>query len=165
MHTAAILSKTSKLLLLASLAACGAPGSDAVFLQGNPKAGVGDSARAVVARPAQVRMEPKQYRGLYRRLNDESRFQPCGTKVPLDVTGTPEARFILHERFRFNAVWQGRAMFGVFYGVIVTDTLKPKSPAAAGDSGTVTTRTRFFITGLDTLRTWHSSDCGGMRVN
>ena len=164
MSTAAILNRISKLLLLASLAACGAPGSDTVFLQGNPKAGVRDSARAVVAMPPQPRIQPKLYRGHYRRLNDESRFRPCGTRIPLDVTGTPEARFRLHERFRFNAVWQGRAMFGVFYGAIVTDTLTPKGPAAS-DSGAVTTVTRFFITGVDSLRTWHADDCGGMRVN
>jgi hypothetical protein len=151
------------LLALAILPACGAPGSDAVFTKGNPRIPAVDSGKAVVAQPSVPRVQPRQYGGYYRRLGGDSRFQPCGTAAPLEITGTLEARVLLQERFRWNSFEQGRKMFGVFQGVIVTDTIKP--PGSKADSAAGTPRTRFFITRVDSLRTWQDSDCGGMRIS
>lgn len=150
-----------KLLALATLAACGAPGADAVFTKGNPKIPVADSGNAIAASPV-PQIEYTQFRGYYRRLGTDSRFQPCGTAAPLEITGTPLGRAILRERFQWMAFEQGRKMFGVFQGTIVIDTLKPRG--AAADSAAVTTRTRFFITEVDSLRGWKDGDCGGMRI-
>lgn len=150
-----------KLLLLTALVACGAPGTDAVFTKGNPKIDAPDQARSAAARPA-PRIQPKRYRGYYHRLSEESQFRPCGTEALLDVIGTPDARARLQEAFRWNSVWQGRKMFGIFQGAIVTDTLR--TTGAKADTAPPATRTRFFITGVDSLRTWQSSDCDGMRI-
>lgn len=147
--------------MLATLAACGAPGADAVFTKGNPKIPSVDSSKAIAARTA-PQIQFKQYRGYYRRLGDDSRFQPCGANAPLEITGTAEGRLLLRERFRWMAVEQGRKMFGVFHGTILTDTITAQGRAA--DTTARTTRTRFFITGVDSLRTWQESDCGGMRI-
>jgi hypothetical protein len=148
------------LFLLTALAACGAPGADAVFTKGNPKIGAPDSARpAPVLAP---RIQPKRYTGYYRRLGEESQFRPCGTGALLDIIGTPDARYRLHEAFRWNSFWQGRKMFGVFQGMILTDTLP--TTGAKADTAPPVLRTRFFITGVDSLRTWDTSDCGGMRI-
>ncbi len=147
-----------KLLLAASLAACGAPGSDAVFVKGNPKVGPRDTTRAApkTDTPEERKLELKTFRGRYYRMSDSSNFQPCGTRVPLQVIGSPEGRFLLAERYRFNAIWMGRPMLGVFHGLIVTDTLR----LTPEDSGRLRTRQRFFITGLDSLRPWRNGDCG-----
>lgn len=99
---------------------------------------------------------------MYRRLGDAPRFQPCGQKESFAIFGNPDGLSQLRDANRWNSVWQGTAMFGIFAGIIVTDTLKPKGPNA--DSTAVTVRTRFFVTGVDTLRTWKNGDCGGMRV-
>lgn len=107
-------------------------------------------------------MQIKRYSGYYRRLGGVSQFRPCGTGALLDIIGTPEGRFRLEESFRWNAVWQGRKMFGIFQGAIVTDT--PRTTGATADTAPPLPRTRFFITGLDSLRTWQASDCGGMRI-
>jgi len=147
--------------ILAMLAACGPPSSDAGF--GKAKTKSADSAGALkkVATPvAQAR--PSIHRGLYRRLGEDSRYRPCATPAGLEVTGTALGRAQLAEQFRWNSVWQGRNMFGVFEGMIVTDTVIPKG--AAADSATRTIRTRFFITAVESLRTWEPGDCNGMRV-
>lgn len=148
--------KTHNLLLLCVLAGCGAPGSDAVFTKATAK------APPPVAPKQPERKMPafKRHAGLYRRVGEESRFQPCGTRVPLDVTGTGEGRAVLAERFRFSAVWQGLPMYGVFNGAVVTDTPRVKG---VPDS-LAKPVTRFFIIGVDSLRTWQDGDCGGMRV-
>ena len=162
--TAVKISVVTKLLLLAVLGACGAPGTDSVFSKGNPKvAQKGAVAGQVtpVPQPPPLRIETKRYNGLYRRNGEESRFQACGTTRPLDVFGPPEARIVLHERFRYGSVWPGMKLYAVFQGTIVTDTVKPVKP----DSGPGTVRTRFFLTRVDSLRAWETGDCGGMRVN
>ena len=149
------------LLLVIALGACGAPGSDSVFTQGNPRLQGADSAQkdsaASEAQPApQVgarRPEIKRFEGQYRRLGGESQFRPCGSTVALDVYGSGDARYRLQERFRWLAVEQGRRMFGVFYGAIVTDTPKVDGPARP--------RTRFLLTVPESLRTWLDEDCRG----
>ena len=154
--------RTLKLFLLIALAACGAPGSDAVFTKGNPRIAAPDSARAVAARPPAPGMRPRRFSGYYFRQDEESQFRPCGTEALLDVIGTAAARTMLKDSFRWNSVWQGRKMFGVFQGAIVTDT--PRTGGGKADTAPPVPRTRFFITGLESLRTWQSSDCGGMRI-
>lgn len=152
------------LLLLAALGACGAPGTDAVFTKGNPKAdqkGAPTAGRSGPSpQPLAQRIQTKRYTGLYRRSGDESRFQPCGTQRALDIFGPPDARIMLHERFRYGSVYQGQKMYGVFQGAVVTDTTQPVKPDTVG-----TVRTRFYLVRVDSLRTWETSDCGGMRVN
>jgi len=160
LSTFATLRSLQKLLLCILLASCGAPGADAVFTKGNPKVAA-PSAKTVATLPSRPRLEMKQFRGYYRRFGGDSRFQPCGAAAPLEVTGTLEGRVLLQERFRWMAVEQGRKMFGIFVGAIVTDTVRPKG-STADSAGTP--RTRFFITGIDSLRTWKDSDCGGMKT-
>lgn len=152
----------SKLLLLTALTACGAPGADSVFTKGNPRIAASDSARPATVQPQAPRFQSKRYSGYYRRLDEESQFRPCGTARLLDIIGTPDARLRLSEAFRWNAVWPGRKMFGVFQGAIVTDT--PRTTGTMADTAPPVPRTRFFITGVDSLRTWESGDCGGMRI-
>ena len=153
----------SNVLLLTALCACGAPGSDSVFTQGNPKLANPDSIGRS-AGPAAVQAPPKTYKGLYRRTGEESRFQPCGTTVPLPVDGTSAARYVLHERFRWNAVWQGQNMYGVFTAWILHDTVRA-GRGGAGDSASVgTPRTRIYLVDVDTLRPWNDGDCAGMKV-
>lgn len=153
---------TSTLLLLMALGACGAPGSDSVFTRGNPKLVNTDS----IGRPAgtaAVQERPKTYKGLYRRIGEESRFQPCGTAVPFPVEGTSSARYALQERFRWNSVWQGQNMYGVFTAWILHDTVR--AGRGAGDSiSPGIPRTRFYIVDVDSLRPWNAGDCGGMKV-
>ena len=145
-----------KLLVLTTLTSCGAPGADAVFTKDNPKVAAPD-AKAVATRPPSPRLEVKQFRGHYRRLGRDSRFQPCGAAAPLEITGTPEGRLMLQERWVWMSIEQGRTMFGIFVGAIVTDTVRPTG-STADSAGT--TRTRFFITAVDSLRTSKDSDCG-----
>ncbi len=76
------------------------------------------------------------------------------------MIGTAEGRALLRERFFWNATWQGRPMYGQFQGAVVVDTLNDR---AAGDSVPPDTATRFFITAVDSLRTW-AEDCPGMKV-
>ena len=152
-----------KLPLLVTLISCGAPGADAVFTKGNPKVAA-PAAKAVVPpppRPPAPQLEVKQFRGYYRRLGGDSRFQPCGTAAPLVTTGTGEGRRLLRERFRFITNAPGQKLFGVFVGAIVTDTVRPQGSKADSPG---TPRTRFFITSVDTLRGWKTSDCGGMKI-
>jgi hypothetical protein len=148
------------LTALTALNACGAPGADDVFTKGNPRIAAPDSARPALAQPP--RIQPKRISGYYRRLGEESQFRPCGTNALLDIIGTPDGRFRLQEAFRWNSVWQGRKMFGIFQGAIVTDT--PRTTGAKGDTAAPVPRTRFFIMGVDSLRTWQAGDCGGMRI-
>lgn len=146
------------ILLLIGLWGCGAPGSDAVFQQGSQRSrdtGTPDSA-AAPARQAPAPIVARAYRGQYYRMNDTSTFKPCGMNTPLKVTGTIEGRYLLAERFRLTAPWIGRPLFGVFQGIVRTDTLE----ATPADSGRVRTEQVFFITGLDSLRVWRSTDCG-----
>lgn len=150
----------SSVLLVVMLGACGAPGSDTVFTKGNPKLNPGvDSAVATAPAVQPARLRTSLYRGYYRRLGDESGFQPCGTRQLLTIFGPPEARMALHERFRFSSPVQGQKMFGVFEGAIIVDTLRAVPPDTIGKL-----RTRFLIVRVDTLRTWDGRDCGGMRV-
>jgi hypothetical protein len=154
-------------LILCALCSCGAPGSDKVFIKGTAKAGADSTQVAVTPPPPprpRDRITPKRFAGLYRRQDDSSRFQPCGTKAPLDVIGTGEARYSLQERFRWNSVWVGRPMYGVFAGAIVTDTPVVQVRGVPQDSVPRVPRTRFFITAVESLRTWQQGDCGGMRI-
>ena len=150
-----------KLLLLNVLAACGAPGSDAMFTGDSTKA-----ADALAARPPAQRQQPriatKAHGGFFRRVGDDYQFQPCGTKVPLNLSVAPQAGRQLRDRVRFTAVWEGVKMFGVLQGAIVTDT--PSTKGAESDSVTPGPRTRFYLVGVDSLRTWRPSDCGGMQL-
>ena len=150
-------------LILCALCGCGAPGSDKVFTKGNAKARA-ESAR-VAAKPLPPRepIQPKRLAGYYRRQDDDSRFQPCGTRIPLEITGTGQARSSLQERFRWNSVWVGRPMFGIFVGALVTDTPVVEVRGVPVDSLPRVPRTRFFLTAVESLRTWQSGDCGGMR--
>lgn len=109
-----------------------------------------------------TRLATKAHGGFYRRLGDDNQFQPCGTRVPLDIIGAPQARAALKERFRWSATWEGAKMYGVFQGAIVTDT--PGTDGVAGDTVKPGPRTRFFIVGVDSLRPWRDQDCGGMVV-
>lgn len=145
-------------LLLNTLAGCGAPGSDTVFTEGNPKLKTADTT---AAKAPPMRLATRTYGGLYHRLGDDNQFQPCGTRVLLDIVGTPQARALLKERFRWSAVWQGAKMYGVFQGAIVTDT--PDTRRAGNEGVRPEPRTRFFIVGVDSLRPWRADDCGGMR--
>jgi hypothetical protein len=107
-------------------------------------------------------MAAKRFEGFYVRLGDTSRFTPCGNKTGLDIFGNPEARFLLRERVRWISAWQGQRLYAVFMGYVVTDT-----PKVLGGRGADTTaavpRTRFFITGLDSLRAAEREDCPGTR--
>jgi hypothetical protein len=155
-----------KLLLLASLTACGAPGSDLVFTRGNPKTPTPDSASKAAANPdapPRARIAFLPTKGLYRRIGDDSRFQPCGTRELLQVGGSGEGRFLLAQHFRFNAVWMGRPLYGILRGAVITETLPPR-PAAKGADTLPTIRTRFYVVGVDSLRTWLPGDCNGMKV-
>ena len=150
-----------KLLLLNALVGCGAPGSDDVFTKGTGKAKAFDSAALRPVRPPVPQVVTRTYGGFFRRVGANFEFQPCDTKVPLVIFTSPLGRTILRERTRFNDVWEGAKRFGVFQGAIVTDTPK----VIEGDSTRPGPRTRFYLTGVDSLRTWQSTDCGGMRVS
>ena len=150
-----------KLLLLSSLVACGAPGSEDVFTKATKKPTVSDSANAQKARPQPPRLVTRQYGGYFRRVGADFQFQPCNTRLPLLVFATPQGRVALREQSRWNGVWEGNKNFGVFQGAIVTDTPK----VVPGDSIKPGPRTRFFLTAVDSLRTWKPTDCGGMRVS
>lgn len=153
-----------KLLLLNVLAACGAPGSDEVFTKGMGKPKAFDTASFRPARSAAQRTVTRTYGGYFRRVGNHFEFQPCDTKVPLVIFTSPQARLALRERTRFNDVWEDAAKrFAVFQGAIVTDT--PDTKGVQGDSAKPGPRTRFYLTAVDSLRTWRSTDCGGMRVS
>ena len=109
-------------------------------------------------------MQLQRYTGYYKR-DSGSVFQPCGTPVPLEVTGSWQGRSSLQDRFRWNSVWMGRPMFGVFVGAIVVDTPPVKVRGVSADSVPKVPRTRFYITAVESLRTWQSRDCNGMRIN
>lgn len=149
---------TAILLLLVSMA-CGAPGTDAVFTKTLPGRGSASPAVDTAARPAAPRLEIKTYAGLYRREGTDSRFRPCGTSSLLPVTGTGEGRYLLAERFRWNSMWQGQALFAVLRGAIVTDTVRGEG----ADSMKTTLVRQFFVVGVDSMRIWEG-DCNGMRV-
>ena len=151
------------LFLVIALGACGVPGSDAVFTKGNPKIARTDSV-ARAPRPAKAEEPAKTYQGLYRRIGDESRFQPCATTVPLVVDGNWNGQFMLREQFRWNSAIQGQKLFGVFSGWILHDTARTGS--GAGDSASSgIPRTRFYLINLDSLRPWNDRDCPGMKVS
>lgn len=149
-----------KLLLFNALAACGAPGSDQVFTKAAGTAKANDSATARPAAPS-PQLVTQTYRGYFRRVGSEFQFQPCNTREPLEIYASAQGRSALRERTRWNAVWEGAKSFGVFHGAIVTDTPK----VVPGDSTKPGPRTRFYLTAVDSLRTWQSTDCGGMRVS
>jgi len=150
------------LFLVVALGACGAPGSDTVFTKGNPKIARTDSV-ARASRPAKAEEPAKTYQGLYRRIGDESRFQPCATTVPLVVDGNWNGQFMLREQFRWNSVMPGQKLFGVFTGWILHDTVRAgRGTADSASSGMP--RTRFYVINVDTLRPWNDSDCPGMKV-
>lgn len=147
------------IILLLVGVACGAPGTDSVFTKTLPGRGAAASAAQPAPRPAAPRVEIKSYTGLYRREGTDSRFQPCGTSTLLEVTGTGEGRALLAERFRWNSMWQGQALYAVLRGAILTDTV----PGEGADSLKVTLTRRFFVVGVDSMRIWER-DCNGMRV-
>jgi len=147
----------SKLLLLSALAACGAPGSDAVFLP-KAKTPAANPSATQAAVPAPPRLVSKQYRGWYRRISDTTQFQPCAANAPLDVSGTPAGLALLRQNYRFTAPWPRAKLYSVLQGAIVTDT--PAVKGAPGDSAKPVARTRFMITGVDSMRAWHPGDCG-----
>ena len=152
----------ANLLLVIILAACGAPGSDDVFAGNAQKKATTYSARPAPVRPAAPPVVTKRFEGYYRRYGAESVFMPCGSRVPLEVTGTLIAQGILKERIRWNSAWEGARMFVVFQGALVTDT--PKVAGTDGDSVRSKPRTRFFLVNVDSLRTWRVRDCGGMKL-
>ena len=152
-----------KLLLITVLAACGAPGADEVFTKGTDKPKAFDTTSFRPARPPGPRFATRSYGGYFRRFGANFEFQPCGTQVPLVIFTSPQARTVLRERARWNNVWEGAKRFGVFQGAIVTDT--PATKGVQGDSAKPGTRTRFYLTAVDSLREWRSTDCGGMRVS
>ena len=151
------------LFLLIVLGACGAPGSDAVFTKGNPKIARTDSI-ARTARPAKAQEPPKAYKGLYRRVGGESRFQPCGTAQPIPVDGSRNAQYVLRERFRWNTVLEGQKMFGVFTGWIIHDTVRAEGDGVGDSTSKGIPRTRIYMLEVDSLRPWNDSDCPGMKV-
>lgn len=102
-------------------------------------------------------MTTRAYAGYYRKLGDDSQFQPCGTTQLLEITGTPLAQLLLKERFRWNAIWEGAKLFAVFQGAIVTDTVR-------SDSSKTHPRRRFYLVDVDSMRTWRNGDCNGMRI-
>jgi hypothetical protein len=146
----------AKLLILLALPACGAPGSEQVFTKLGEKAPAPVQARG--RGPSAPPIPFKRFEGFYNRLGEISQFQPCGAEDALDVNGTAEARAVLRERFRWNSPWQGLKMFAVFTGSIVTDTPRVKGRAAA-DTAPPVTRTFFFITAVESLRTVQDADC------
>jgi hypothetical protein len=152
-----------KLLLINALAACGAPGSDEVFTKGIGKTASPDSAKAQPLRPPAPQLVTRTYGGYFRRVGADFQFQPCKTNEPLVIFTSPQGRLALRERTRWNEVWEGTKRYGVFQGAIVTDT--PATEGVQGDSAKAVPRTRFFLTAVDSLRTWRSTDCGGMRVS
>ena len=150
------------MLLLLSLGACGAPGTDEVFTKGNPKVDQTTTVpgQAGVPRPPEQPIQTKRYAGLYRRVGEESRFQACRTEQALDIFGPFDARQRLQERFRYGSTIPGQKMYAVFEGAVVTDTVRPQPPDTV-----VTVRTRFYLARVDSVRTWERTDCGGWRVN
>jgi hypothetical protein len=153
---------TANLLLVLTLSACGAPGSDAVFGGNTQKKATIDSAKPGPVRTPAPQLVTKRYEGYYRRYGNESVFMRCGTSVPIPVTGTPIALGILKERVRWHAPWEGARLYGVFQGALVTDT--PMVVDAGGDSVRSKPRTRFFLVGVDSFRTWRVRDCNGMKL-
>ena len=148
-----------KLLLLGTLAACGAPGSDSVFTRGNPNFPSVDTPKAkVTPAPAQApRIVTKAYAGYYRKAGDESQFQPCGTSQPLEITAHPMVRMLLRDRVRWNSIWDGTKLFAVFRGAIVD------VPPGNDSSKTGPTK-RFYLEEIDSMRNWQRGDCNGMRI-
>jgi hypothetical protein len=158
-----------KLLLVNILVACGAPGSDAVF----KPAGATAAAVGTASNPASVlppppppparRATPKTFAGYFRLIGNIPQFQPCGTSRPLDVYGASPAMRRLKERIRFGGYWEGAKLFAQLQGAVATDTVRDGSTES--DSIRPGPRTRFNLVDVDSLRTWRSSDCGGMRVS
>lgn len=150
-----------KCLLLLGLAGCGAPGADSIFTKG--KANVtADSSRTIVEAPPQ-RWITRSYRGFLQPSGDDPKFRPCGTPTLLDVDGVSSARNVLKERYRWNTSWAGsNKMFAQFQGDILTDTQRVRDPVTGVEQ--LVPRTRFYVVDVESLRTWMSSDCNGMRV-
>lgn len=147
-----------KLLLLSALAACGAPGSDAVFDTRKTKALAAESTKAAApVTPPRPRLVTRQYSGYYRRMNDTAQFQPCGSRTVLDVFDAAQGRAALRERYRFSSPWPGATVFAVFNGAMVTDT-----SVSGSDTSIAKPRTRFFVAGVDSMRARRSADCSGM---
>ena len=148
-----------KLLFVTALAACGAPGSDSVFTRNNPRFGSVDSAapKAVASRQGSPTVATKVYAGYYLKKGDRSQFQPCGTEKLLEITALWETKRMLMERFRWNAIWEGAKLYAVFQGAIVDDTTR-------ADSSRTGPAKRFYLVGIDSVRTWQRSDCNGMRI-
>ncbi len=134
-----------------------ARGDPASATDGLPSAGI-DAAAPAGRRRAPLESDVSEFRGLYLRTSDSSLFQPCGASRYYGVVGTPEAVYLLRERFRFTAVLMGRPLFGVFQGALMKD-----APGLRGKSGDTTAAsqapTRFFLVHLDTLRAPLGSDC------
>jgi hypothetical protein len=153
-----------KLLVVIALAACGAPGSDAVFTQGSAKSdsAAKSAAKAEPAPPPRRRIPPTTHSGFFRVVGNVNQFQPCGTAKPLDVFGRPLPLRLVRERKRFLGVWEGMKLFAVLQGAVVTDTVT--ADGAEADSVKPGPRTRFELEQLDSLRSWKRTDCGGMRV-
>ena len=103
----------------------------------------------------------KRFEGTYYRLGDTSRFTPCGSKVGYDLLGGYEARFVLRDRLRWTAPWQGIPMYAVFMGYVVTDT--PRVQGRGADTTARIPRMRFFLAAVESLRVREREDCGGTR--
>ena len=140
-----------------SLAACGAAGSDSVFTRSKPKKAEVDSTPTPAFRIEPPPSVTRPYAGYYRKAGEEQQFQPCGTTQLLDITASFEAKLLLRERFRWNAIYEGAKLFAVFEGAIVIDTIE-------SDSSKPTPRKRFYLTDIDSMRSWRRSDCNGMRI-
>ena len=153
-----------KLFLLNVLAACGAPGSDAVFVAQKPKSTVVDSSKPKpLPNPDAPSVATRRYLGTYRRQGDTAQFQPCGTKTIYEVTATPITFAILREKYRWAAPWLGASLFTVFQGALVTDT--PSVAGGRGDSTKATPRTRFLVAFVDSMRAGRPNDCDGVRFH
>jgi hypothetical protein len=149
------------------LVACGGPGSDSVFTDKDAKAASDESAARKAAQARLAMAAPpkdvRTFQGYYRKFEEQSGFQPCGTSALLDVTGSAEGQRNLRERFRWSALYEGAKMFVVFRGAIVIDT--PMVAGANGDSTRGAIRRRFYLVDVDSLRSWRIRDCNGMKVS
>ncbi|HEX7122622.1 MAG TPA: hypothetical protein VF178_09665 [Gemmatimonadaceae bacterium] len=161
---------TGSLLLLAILiAACGDPRASGMPPFGAPTPAIAkllDSlSRDSTARADSVSsgenaapaFEERTWTGAYRRPEGRSEFFPCRDTAAYRMRGRGDAMGVLRDRYRWHAVDPVRALYAVFRGAFVTDTLRGPADSAGAEPRVVQT---FVLTGVDTLRTWRRGDCG-----
>lgn len=162
------------LLLLGVTAACGEPGARDPWLPpakgvqaagdaaGRGRAGASsESATAAPAKPA--RPELAIFRGAYRRSSTAVQFLPCGSRVPLTLTGDAEPQRVLRERWRWLSVQFERPLYVVVGGAIVRDSTG-RGDASRDSAPTAPVEERFFVMRVDTVRAWQAGDCGLSRA-